>query len=163
MFTNDGTFLRLRQITGGWEIEFPSGEVHDFDSQGRLVLIRDQFYNWVSIVWAVDGNSWTVSDSEGRSHTVALVTVPHYGKAVQNLKLSAFGGTNQATYSFTYATPDVPRSCLDDYDPTEATVQLPILTAVSIPDGALHIRSPSRTTFCRRTQAAALTARRGKA
>jgi hypothetical protein len=147
MFTNDGTFLRLKQITGGWEIEFPSGEVHDFDSQGRLVLIRDQFYNWVSIVWAVDGNSWTVSDSEGRSHTVELVTVPHYGKAVQNLKLSAFGGTNQATYSFTYATPAVPRSCLDDYGSTTATVQLPILTAVSIPDGGSSYSFPLANYF----------------
>lgn len=147
MFTNDGTFLRLKQITGGWEIEFPSGEVHDFDSQGRLVLIRDQFYNWVSIVWAVDGNSWTVSDSEGRSHTVELVTVPHYGKAVQSLKLSAFGGTNQATYSFTYATPAVPRSCLDDYGSTTATVQLPILTAVSIPDGGSSYSFPLASYF----------------
>lgn len=146
-FSTDGTFLRLRQVTGGWEIEFPSGEVHQFDSQGRLVLIRDQFFNWVSVAWAQDGSSWTVQDSEGRTHTVQLVSVPNYGKAVQSLKLSAFGGTNEATYGFTYATPFVPRSCLDDYAPTSATVQLPILTEVSTPDGGSSYSCPIANYF----------------
>lgn len=146
-FSTDGTFLRLTQVTGGWEIEFPSGEVHDFDAQGRLVLIRDQFFNWISVEWAQDGSSWTVRDSEGRMHTVQLVSVPNYGKAVHTLKLSAFGGTNEATYDFTYETPFVPRSCLDDYGSTSATVQLPILTAVSIPDGGSSYAFPLANYF----------------
>ena len=145
-FTTDGTFLRLKAVTGGWEIEFPSGEVHGFDAQGRLVVIRDQFFNWVSITHLA--SSWAILDSEGRSHSVQFVTVPHYGMAVQSLNLSAFGSANTASYVFTYdESVEVPLSCLDDYHPLHSTVELPLLTGVSIPDGGSTFSFPLASYF----------------
>ena len=144
-FTTDGTYLRLKQITGGWEIEFPSGEIHRFDAAGRLLEIRDRFTGRVNITYFTD--SWMITDSEERTHWIQLVNVPNYGKAVSSLSLSAFGGTNFADYAFTYENFFVPRSCLDDYAGTTDTVQLPLLTNVSLPDGGSGYSIPLSSYF----------------
>ena len=132
-FTNDGTFLRLRQVASDWEVEFPSGEIHKFDSTGRLIEMRDRFTGWVHVAYTA--SSWTITDSEGRAHSVVLATVPNYGKAVSSLSLDAFGEGNTADYVFSYENTVVPRSCLD-WDPlTSDTILLPLLTGVSLPEG----------------------------
>jgi len=96
-YTRDGTYLRLRQIAGGWEIDFPNGEIHKFDTAGRLVQMRDRFGNSASVIYGA--NSWTISDTHGRTHFVNLVSVPYYGKAVGSVNLAAFDGS-RAIYTF---------------------------------------------------------------
>jgi len=133
LFTTDGTYLRLRDIGGGFrELDFPSGETHRFDAAGRLVEAWDPFGNGYAITYLAD--SWTLLDTEGRIQTVQLTDVPNYGKAVSTLQLTAFGGAT-ATYTFTYDSVQVPRSCLDDDANTSATLLLPLLTGVAMPHG----------------------------
>ncbi|MCB1037809.1 MAG: hypothetical protein KDD47_28505, partial [Acidobacteria bacterium] len=131
----DGTYLRLRTITGGWEIDFPSGEIHKFDSSGRLVQMRDRFNNAVNVTYGA--SSWTISDTTGRSHTVNLTNLAYYGQSVSSVVLAAFGGTT-ATYSFTYTQPAVPRSCMDDDPSTSKTITVPLLTRVTLPDASFY-------------------------
>lgn len=135
MYTRDGSLLRLRTITGGREIDFPNGDIHKFDGVGRLVQMRDRLGNWVNVAYTA--TTWTISDSHGRTHTVNLVSVPHYGTAVGSVILKTFGGT-QTAYSFSYANATVPRSCLDTDPDTSATMILPLLTGVALPDGSTY-------------------------
>ena len=135
MYTRDGTFLRLRTITGGREIDFPNGNIHKFDGTGRLVQMRDRLGNWVNVSYGT--SAWTISDSHGRTQAVNLVSVPHYGTAVGSVVLRTFGGT-QTTYSFSYANTYVPRSCLDTDPETSSAILLPLLTGVTLPDGSTY-------------------------
>lgn len=146
-YTRDGTFLRLRSVANSeWEIDFPSGEIHHFDSAGRLRKIFDYFenaqdqpVNWVLIDYGT--NTWTISDSVGRSHTVSFTSGPNLGPIVSSISLASFGGV-QASTTFAYATTDVPRSCLDDDATTSPRISLPLLTSVSLPDGVSSWRMP---------------------
>lgn len=134
-YTRDGTYLRLRTLSSGWEIDFPHGETHRFDSSGRLTQIRDRHNNQVNVSYSA--SSWTISDSYGRSHVVHLTTVAHYSRAVSSVVLEAFADT-AATYGFSYAQPEVPRSCLDNDPSTSKTLTLPLLTRVDLPDGSSY-------------------------
>lgn len=146
LYTRDGTYLRMRIIGGGREVDFPNGQIHKFDISGRLVQMRDRFGNSVNVAYGA--NTWTITDSQNRIHIVNLVSVPHYGQAIGSVVLGAFAGV-QATYNFTYSNQTVYRSCLDTDAQTSLTIQLPLLTGVTLPYGSYsmpvsnyHLGSP---------------------
>lgn len=72
-YTIDGTYLRLRTVAGGgWEIDFPSGEIHKFDSDGRFVEMRDPFDNWMRVAYLPE--TWQISDSKATLSTSRTAT-----------------------------------------------------------------------------------------
>ncbi|HYR27109.1 MAG TPA: hypothetical protein VEU30_01505, partial [Thermoanaerobaculia bacterium] len=49
-YTRDGTYLRYRLLGGGvGQVEFPNGNIHIFDSLGRLMRMQDPYGNWVKV------------------------------------------------------------------------------------------------------------------
>ncbi len=131
-FTDDGTYLRWRKSLR--EIDFPNGEIHKFDSQGRLVQIRDRRGNSVNV--SHGASSWTINDGV-RTTTVNLVDVSHYGKAVGSVVLAAFGGTT-ATYTFSYTTVPLRRAAVDNHPQSSPNIVLPFLTGITLPDGSSY-------------------------
>lgn len=140
LYTRDSTYLRLRRSAR--EIDFPNGEIHAFDSAGRLTQMRDRLGNALNVTYGA--SSWTLSDGH-RSHTVNLVNVSHYGKAVGSVVLATFGGTT-ATYTFGYTEVALPRSCLDDDPATSEFIQVPLLSSVTLPDGSSY-QMPAATAY----------------
>jgi RHS repeat-associated protein len=133
--------LRLVRISGTIrEVQFPSGEVHRFElehSLWRLKQVKDRYTGHVDITYTYASTSspretsWTVTDSTGRTHYVYMGNYSsmaggwNRGATVSSLSLQAFGGVF-ATYSFTYSVPVGNTTCL------------PLLTAISLPDGTLY-------------------------
>jgi RHS repeat-associated protein len=97
--------LRLRRATR--EIEFPNGNVHRFDTQGRLVGMRDRFGGTGDDAWITYGaTSWTIQDRHGRSQVVHLNA---QGNVTSVVFTAPGGGT--ATWGFEYATFDAVVGC----------------------------------------------------
>lgn len=135
-YTRDGTYLRLRSVNGGFELDFPNGNVHEFDASGRLTWMRGiDPSNYVSICYescnqppAVPG--WLITDSQGRRHEV------HFANGlVQTVKLEKFGG-GFAVYQLSYAQDQlINRPCPANYA-GDKTVTVDFLTSVLQPDGS---------------------------
>ena len=152
MYTRDGSYLRLRVVAGGWAVEFPNGQVHRFDTAGRLTEIADRFTtasgapsNWLRVDYS-EPNVWRISDSHGRSHTVHFTSgVEELGPLVSTVNLAAFGGAT-ATYSMQYAITAVDRECAHTDTGSgglPVTANLPLLTRITQPDGSTFAMSPS--------------------
>jgi RHS repeat-associated protein len=139
-YTVDGTYLRLRTVGDEHEIDFPNGEIHRFDAAGRLAEIRDSYGN--TVTQSSGENSWTISDSHGRSVTINAIDVPYYHKAIDSVVFRSFGdspGTpGSSIYKFTYEQVSVPRSCMDTDPDTPNTIALPLLTSIRLPDNTTY-------------------------
>lgn len=73
-YTRDGTYLRYKANATGGQIEFPNGNVHKFDSSGRLIRMEDSYANWVNVEYKTRGQLdpqdlfpqstvWVITDS----------------------------------------------------------------------------------------------------
>ena len=144
-YTRDGSYLRLKVYTAGYrEIEFPDGSVRRFDNggvgfTGMPTAIRDPFGNQLSISYAT-ANQWVLTDTQGRTQRVWFRTdLPGYAQSVDHVDLVTFGGA-PVTYQFNYATQVIGRPCPhNDTDQTGSlgpTVNVPLLTSLSLPDGS---------------------------
>ena len=139
-YTRDGTYLRLKVYTAGYrEIEFPDGSTRRFDSTGMPTELRDPFLNKLSISYAT-ANQWALTDTQGRTHTVYFRTdLPNYPQTIDHVDLKTFGGAT-STYQFTYTTQTIGRACpqndTDQIGSLGATVTVPLLTGVTLPDGS---------------------------
>lgn len=132
-YTTDSTYLRVRPPYP--RIEFPNGDQHRFDTaSGQTDFLGDRLGNTLDVFRS--GNTWTLVDLF-RSHTINFISAPHYGQVVGSVVLETFGGT-QATYTFHYENAQVPRSCMDDDPQTSTHIQLPLLVAVTLPDGSKY-------------------------
>lgn len=77
-YTRDGTYLRMRSIPGGYEIQFPNGHSHEFNTDGLLTSMEDPYGNYVHVTIGTRqaGDSyagsplWTITDSVGRVHKI---------------------------------------------------------------------------------------------
>jgi YD repeat-containing protein len=149
-YTADNTYLRLRKYADRYEIDFPTGEIHKFDTTGRLTEMRDPYGNTVGVVYGTRGSGtyasssqWTISDSAGRTHYVRFRPGPvyeeeHYNSTVSHeivdsVELAAFGGS-RATYQLAYESDGLPTF---DAPPT-----IPVLRA-EIPHGGHATEEPS--------------------
>ncbi len=146
-YTRDGSYLRLKVYTAGYrEIEFPDGSVRRFDDggvgfTGMPTAIRDPFGNQLTISYATP-NQWVLTDNQGGTRTQRVwfrTDLPGYAQSVDHVDLVTFGGT-PVTYQFNYATQVIGRPCPhNDTDQTGSlgpTVNVPLLTSVSLPDGS---------------------------
>ncbi len=131
-YSRDGSYLRMREIVSGlrYDVEFPSGEVHQFEpgTNGvyRLLRIHDRFptQNYVDVTYgsAAGLDVVTATDSHGRVwkiHSSAVVL--DYGTAspppvpertiykVHKVEVPGFGGSQ--TWDFHYSDVDMVAGC----------------------------------------------------
>jgi YD repeat-containing protein len=162
-YTRDGTYLRLRKLTNSFELDFPNGDVHTFNTAGKLVSIRDRYANQVSIVYSTyagtygTSSMWTITDTTGRTHYVYFrpgASYEEFSKSglvaheiVDSIDLAAFGG-QRAVYHLEYAnnTSNPPSSIIfrrypDSAEPEPSiatTTAASLLTAVALPMDSLR-------------------------
>jgi RHS repeat-associated protein len=149
-YTRDGSYLRMKVVGASREVEFPDGTIHRFDSTGKLTQIRNRFTvddplptNDINLVTIVYTQPWTISDNHGRIQKVYFKTLPQdHGNVdvVDRVELTAFGGTSTATYTFGYTPVTIRRPCPhdEDEDIMLKTVQVQLLTSVTLPDGSSY-------------------------
>jgi len=156
-YTRDGTYLRLRLLSDGYEIDFPDGSVRHFvagtdTSVMQMSEMRDAFGNHVTLTWATD-KSWTVADTN-RTQSVSVVSNTNVQANFQTLisKVALTAPNNRTVaYKFNYDTAASPhRGCVvgtpwpEDGD---NTVSVPELTSVEIRDGAASETSGALQTY----------------
>lgn len=150
LFTSDGSYLRLRYFQSGDTkckpvdgdsgvcrlVESPDGSVREFRNflgEWKLTRLHDAFGNWLDISYS--GNTWTLSDIHGRSHTLIF-----QGNLLSQVKLSGPNGTT-STYTPSYTQTSIKRQ--NYTKPTCAPVDhgndisVALLTGVEQPDAIL--------------------------
>jgi len=138
-YTRDSSYYRLTANASTTTVEAPDGKISTFQlssgSTWQLISIADRFKNYLSINYSTP-NVWSISDSVGRVSTAYFKADPAalYPAIVDHIVLPAFGGTT-ATYTFAYTTAVVPRPSIDNDPSTAATVTVPVLTSITMPDG----------------------------
>ena len=117
-YSNDSTYLRMLHDSTGLLcegpagvtsecllVEMPDGNVHEHrkvraaDEIYRVTRMRDRFGNYVDVTYG--DAAWTISDSEGRSHTIEFAGPAGDYDRVSKVKLADFGG-GVATYELEY-------------------------------------------------------------
>jgi hypothetical protein len=141
-YTRDSTYYRLNQLSATTTtVEAADRTIRTFElsnNEWRLVKIADRFNNYLSISYATP-NVWSLTDNHGRTHTVYFKADPtgYYPAIIDRVVLASFAGT-QATYNFTYTTGTIPAPTIDNDPATPAQISLPVLSAVTAPDGSKH-------------------------
>jgi len=149
-YTRDGSYLRLKIVQRDPNgkplnaiIEAPDGRVTHFeqaagDQSGRMRLtkVEDRSGNALNVTYSNDGNTWTLADTQGRSHTITFTTVAGYS-VVSGVHLAAFDG-NVADYTFNYQEETIARSCFDTRHSPPADPTVPLLVSVTFPDGEVY-------------------------
>ncbi|MBV9071727.1 MAG: fibronectin type III domain-containing protein [Acidobacteria bacterium] len=153
LYSRDGSNLRLKVFSNGQdELDFPNGEVQNFDIHGRLITAVDAFGNSFSVTYVItDGlvDSWTLSDSHSRSQTVTYRTwtngLENYKRVPAKVELTAFSEPGAAavtaTYTFDYGDVSFSRGCGDDPGPPPASptpAVVPVLQGLTLPDGSKY-------------------------
>jgi hypothetical protein len=111
-YTRDATYLRANFSSSTRTLEFPNGEVREFDSDGRLTKLRDRFDNYVTVTYegTAAGAVWHIHDSAGRDHYVNFAASASYPEtaftnvahvAIKSVDLAAFGG-KRVVYTLNY-------------------------------------------------------------
>lgn len=137
-YTRDGSYLRMKVVGLSREVEFPDGTIHRFDSTGRLAQIRNRFSgNNVSIVYT---QPWTISDNHGRVQRIYFKTLPQDGgniDVVDRVELTTTNTAVPATYTFGYTSSSTMlRPCPHNDPILDDSVQVQLLTSVTLPDGS---------------------------
>ncbi|HKY04624.1 MAG TPA: hypothetical protein VJQ56_07025, partial [Blastocatellia bacterium] len=141
LYTRDGSCYRLYVLSATQRfVEAPDGTQSLFELVGggwRLKQIGDRFTNRLWFTYGT--NVLTLSDNHGRTHRIHFKpnTTGTYASLVDRVELAAFNGTT-ATYALTYRTDTVSRPSVDNDPATAATVSLPVLVAVTLPDGSRY-------------------------
>ena len=139
-YTRDGSYLRLKVYTAGYrEIECPDGSVRRFERTGMPTQLRDAFSNSLTINYGT-ANQWVITDSQGRTQRVWFRTdLPGYAQTGRSHRPGHLR-RRPATYQFTYSTQAIGRPCphndTDQMGSIGPTVNVPLLTGVTLPDGS---------------------------
>ncbi|MCP3937680.1 MAG: RHS repeat protein, partial [Actinomycetia bacterium] len=156
-FTNDSTYLRMRYysaaagvcttVTGGSadcrQIEFPNGTIHEFhdfsavpaEPEWLVTRMMDRFdhANWVAIDYSTE-DQWQISDSHGRSHTVAFS-----GGRISQVQLEGFDAeTPEYTVTQVPTTLDRHQYLFQPPCAEPDTITAPLLTQLTLPDGTAY-------------------------
>ncbi|MCU1246672.1 MAG: hypothetical protein JWN02_2582, partial [Acidobacteria bacterium] len=152
-YTRDGSNLRLTVSSELAEVEFPDGTAQTFElvfGSWRLKQIHDRFkdgsgayyVNFVNVSYPASAPACTgpapvtlYSDSLGRTQTVCYQSHAYDNSprlTVESVVLTSFGG-GTARYQFSYFDTSVYRDCLDTNGSNSATIQVPLLTGVTMP------------------------------
>jgi YD repeat-containing protein len=154
-YTNDNTYLRLRNDGTQYYVDFPNGNTYTFDeTTGALKTMSDAFGNSVDITPAVvaspDSSScgtgnvkqWDVHDSTGRHQYFYFRQdlQPYTADGIAcRADLAAFNGT-RAVYSLNYTVKTISRQFVftEVDNPAEVgnAVSVPLLTRIDLPGSA---------------------------
>ncbi|MCP4661503.1 MAG: hypothetical protein GY856_39375, partial [bacterium] len=113
-FSRDGTYLRLKMLPeGDMTLEFPHGEIHTYDSDGRVKKVEDRYGNHLDISYTTQPHpdpgmdplvtEWKLEDQHGRINRVHLKQMTSAGEAVMivdRVEIEPFGGGDPAVYTF---------------------------------------------------------------
>lgn len=165
-YSRDGTYLRIKRAAASAVVEFPNGERHRFENHGtaadpdwRLHYIYNTFSatdsagipssNYVKIEYEANAtagvsDTWKVSDSHERQHTVTFRESPMLSEEedlVHTVEIEGFRGAGTdrvpVTYTLGYDLLDssgnfLTRPCAGSVD----TVRAALLTSVELPSTA---------------------------
>ena len=135
-YSRDGSYLRMTISTEGYEVEFPSGEIHIFDGRLLLVKITDRYPepNYLDVAYSVDELTVTITDRHDREWELQYedVGTPLTVRTLDKVQVPAFGGAS-ATYDFDYDEDRPVKAGCHVTDPVERT--MPLLTAIDFPEG----------------------------
>lgn len=152
LHSTDGSYLRLKVVSGLRVVEYPDGTTRKFDAAGYPTEIRDPFGNRIEIAYNANRTLWTISEKDWngaqiRQHTVTLEVKPNmWLPQVTKIEMAKFGGGG-AVYTFTYledspgvlATIDRHSKHTDDLrvggspPPVSQSIQLPLLAKIEFP------------------------------
>ena len=143
-YTRDGSYLRLRTINASTRaVDFPDGTIQTFAGVGnhrwRLSRMEDRSGNWVNVSYTLSNGevtAWSIQDQHNRTQTVNFIPASQYGRVVESVVLTAFGGAT-ATYAFNYVSLSIPPACPHN-DPAIDDYTVPLLTSVELPDGSSY-------------------------
>lgn len=167
-YSADSSYLRLTESGTIRFLDFPDGQTHTFDSNGRLTRMEDVFGNYVAVAYKKrsqlnvndpypDSTVWEVTDSQARKHlvyfrptwsTVQLTWNQVVAREmVDRIELASFDG-GIATYAFNYFAPptenDTPairtsRRCVEQQDPAVPPyLYVSLLTSIAMPEGVTY-------------------------
>jgi RHS repeat-associated protein len=151
-YTRDGSNLRLTIGSNVADVELPDGTAQTFElasGSWRLKQIHDRFkdgagayVNFVNVSYLTSSTSCPgassvtlYSDSLGRTQTVCYQSHTYDNTprlTVDRVVLTSFGG-GTARYQLSYFDTPVDRDCLDTNGSNSATIQVPLLTGVTMP------------------------------
>ncbi|MEM6455157.1 MAG: hypothetical protein AAF772_08695 [Acidobacteriota bacterium] len=135
-YTRDGSYLRLRlQTNGTAEIDSPTGILHRFDSQGRMIARRDPYGNGFSVSY--EGSRWLLSDTAGRQHIVRTTNLSMDGAVrpiVTQVDLD-IAGPSAGLYALRHTQRSIERPCPSLQPINTPTASVPVLTRVDQPQG----------------------------
>jgi RHS repeat-associated protein len=132
-YTRDGSYLRKTSIpTGGDTIEFPDGQIHTFNADGKPILLADRFGNGIMIDYdnpinpatgqpscgTTASSCWVITDTvrrqagdtTGRRHVVYFKLLTNSPETVDRIELMGFRGMESPAQGpnviqFVYGTP----------------------------------------------------------
>ncbi|HEX8172204.1 MAG TPA: hypothetical protein VF824_16840 [Thermoanaerobaculia bacterium] len=150
-YTRDGSYLRLKKIDENTrEVEFPDGLRHRFVKNNSLWELRliynrhvdtDGNRNYVQFDYSP--NTWTITDSRHRTHTVEFSSaVSDVIPVVSAVRLAAVGGQT-ASYLLTHHTTNLPRPCDALNSAPEEAQFLDTVTLPSLETYSFHYDEPS--------------------
>ncbi|HEX8618817.1 MAG TPA: hypothetical protein VF911_14635 [Thermoanaerobaculia bacterium] len=159
-YTRDGSQIRVRKVNGRMLVEFPTGEVHEYEyvsaSNWRIKRMRDQatvngepvnfvdvFYETSSTVCAYPLTEvWRLADSHGRRQDVCFRNQMHDGEVRPTVSEVVVRGVNNAVerYTFGHTSMTVPRErrAKNSWSEDSNTVTAPTLTSITLPDGSTY-------------------------
>ena len=142
LYTRDGTYVQLIDVGSAKLVRFSEGRRLRFEPHAggwRLSRMEDRHGSGVSAAYSADGNQWTLTDDHGRQQIVRFVADPSgtYPRLLASVELAAYEGV-RALYSFTYTTATLSRPVADDSLATPATVTVPLLAQIDLPDGTRY-------------------------
>jgi hypothetical protein len=140
-YTRDGTYLRMHELAADLRaVEMPDGTWEEYsqsNSSWRLTRRADGLGNFFTIAYG-DGTHWTLADSTGRTAatlTFAADPAGYYAFVLTRIDFAAAGGT-LGSYLFSYDASSIARSCENDNPALAATAAVPLLRAITLPDGS---------------------------
>jgi YD repeat-containing protein len=158
-YTRDGSYLRADFRNGGRKLEFPNGEIREFDALGRLTAIRDRFDNSVTVAYDDTTKEWHIHDSTGRDHYVRFIPAASYQEtlfsqevshlAVSEVDLATVGGA-RLVYKLHYENEGTTWSSLQRVGDTWMrrppgyvdTTRASLLTSISVESAGASLTPP---------------------
>lgn len=141
-YSRGATYLQLADVGSGKILRFAEGRrltFAPFGGRWRLERMEDRNGSGVGITYSADESEWTLTDDHGREQVVRFAADPTgtYPRLLSSVELSAFEGA-RALYSFAYTTTTLSRPAADDSPDTPATVTVPVLSEIVLPDGTRY-------------------------
>lgn len=139
LFTQDGSFLRMKKSGNNRIIESPNGIQRTFRSDGKIVKINDPFGNHLKFSYSK--LKTVLKDNHGRRQEVIYkeyIDPERSGKKLilaTKIHVPAFGGKT-ATYDLVIQEKTIKKHYRHNHPDVSDTIEVPMLTQIKLPDGS---------------------------